>query len=340
MQWVERYKQNRWPIVRVSGRAMHRFSIMFVLAVAAGQKRRQFVTDHDSVVRKILKVRRLWFNRVKELISSGLWIPGANVTKTSADFTARRCLFCRPSCLFYARGNEKKLRPCQHNRFCPFCCARTAAFTYWNVRRYINTRRKVTDNEIVTCVVTRQFVPADSFSEYTGVAPGMLAANVKKLKGVIAEHRAAYEKKAKALQRYTDGSMWSVVIEPRKTGWRVESRQFMMGQVGARLPQVDIPAAKVAYVKSAPINKFVATTKILGRFVRYPKRLLSGYVELTGIALQACRHERLRRGTGRFKATGKSLSALYKKTIAQERALRKAGYAKNEKQHAKSKKTA
>lgn len=337
MQWVERYKQNRWPIVRVSGRAMHRFAIMFVIAFAAGQKRNQFVADHDVVLRKIHQVRRLWFKRAKELMSTGLWTPGSNETKASADLTARRCLFCRPSCVFYAGGNTKRLRPCQHNRFCPFCCARTAAFTYWNVRRYINTRRKLVDDEIVTCVVTRQFVRADGFSEYTGVAPGMLAHNVRKLKAIIATHREAYDKKAKALQRHTDGSMWAVVVEPTNRGWRVESRQFMMGRVGAKLPTVEIPGAEVIYTKSAKIDKFVASTKALGRFVRYPKKLLTGYLELTAVALQASLHERLRRGTGRFKTTGKGLTALHKQTLARERQLRQAGYeAKDAEQHSKT----
>lgn len=327
MQWVERYKQNRWPIVRVSTRAMHRFAIMFVIGFAANQKRGQFATDHDSVVRKVLKVRRLWFVRAKELMRTGLWMPGSNITKASADLTARRTLFCRPSCLFYAGGNTKRLRPCQHDRFCPFCWARVAAFMYWNVRRYINTRRKLVDNEIVTCVVTRQFVRADDFSEYTGMAPGMLVPNIRKLKAVIAAHRDAYEKKAKALQRYTDGSMWAVVVEPTQRGWRVESRQFMMGRAGARLPVVELHGAKVVYNKSAKINKPVASTKALGRFVRYPRVLLTGYLELVAVALQATSHERLRRGTGRFKTTGRGLTALYKRTVAQARKLKQAGYA-------------
>lgn len=333
MQWVERYKQNRWTIARVSGRMMHRFAIMFVISFAAGPARNRFSTEHDVILRKIYKVRRLWFKRAKELMRTGLWTPGTNTTKSSADLTARRCLFCRPSCVFYAHGNKKRLRPCQQNRFCPFCCARIAAFTYWNVRRYINTRRKLVDDEIVTCVVTRQHVIADEFSEYTGMAPGALAPNVRKLRGVVAAHREAYEKKTKALQRHTDGSMWAIVIEPVSNGWFVESRQFMMGRVGAKLPRVEIPEATVVYSKSAKINKFVASAKILGRFVRYPSRLLTGYVELTAVALQASLYTRMRRGTGRFKTTGKGLIGLYKRTLEEKRALKRASHEKNEKRH-------
>lgn len=327
MQWVERYKQNRWSIARVSGRAMHRFAIMFVIGFAADQKRGQFLTDHDSVVRKIFKVRRLWFTRAKELMRDGLWTPGSNITKASADLTARRCLFCRPSCVFYNGGNLKRLRPCQRTRFCPFCCARTAAFMYWNVRRYINTRRKLVDDEIVTCVVTRQLVTADDFSEHTGMVPGMLAANVRKLRAVVQQHCQAYEKKTKALQRHTDGSMWTVVVSPTRQGWRVESRQFLMGRAGAKLPLVIIPGASVSYMRSVKIDKTVATTKVLGRFARYPKQMLTGYLELTGVALQATAGIRLRRGTGRFKTTGRGLTNLYRRTIALERQKRQAGYA-------------
>lgn len=340
MNWVERYRQNRWPIVRTSTRAMHRFAIMFVISAAAGLKRDKFAADYGSVLRKIYKVRRLWFSRAKELMSSGLWTPGSNITKSSADMTARRCLFCRPSCVFYTGGNTKRLRPCQHDRFCPFCWARTAAFIYWNVRRYINTRRKTSDGEIVTCVVARQFVRADGFSKHTGIEPGKLLPNVLKLKNVIAAHREAYEKKTKALQRHTDGSMWTIVVEPTNVGWRVESRQFMMGRVNARLPRVEIDGTEVVYLRSAKITRFVASTKVLGRFVRYPQRLLTGYLELTAIALQANSYERLRRGTGRFTASGRSLALAYKKTVADARKLKRAGYEKESPQQLDARKPA
>lgn len=312
MQWVERYKRNRWNISRVSGRWAHRFAIFYVIMVAAAKKQRCFATDHNTVVRKIYQVRHLWFKRAKELMASGLWQPGNGITRSSADLTARRCLFCRPSCVFYRNGNAKKLRPCKQARICPFCCARVAAYIYWNVRQYLNTRRKQVDNEIVTCVVQKEFVPAIGFLPETGMQAGMHGPNVKLLKDIIEKHVRRYEKQAKTVQRRTDGSMWSVIVEPKRTGWRVETRQFFVARAGTKLPVVRLIDAKVVYDKSAKISTFVRSGKVLGRFVRYPAGLLTAYADLTGIALQATYGLRLRRGTGRFRACGGGLASAFK----------------------------
>lgn len=330
MQWIARYKQNRWTITRVSGRWMHRFAIFFVINAAANQTKNRFNTQHDAVLQKIRRVRNLWFKRVKELIASGLWVPGGNVTRSSAALTARRCLFCRPSCVFFAKGNLGRMRPCAQTKFCPFCWARLAAYVYWNVRQYTNTRRKQTDRDIITCVVQRQFVRADGFKPDTGMSAGMLSTNVTKLKDIIEQHRRAYERQTKNLQRHTSGSMWTVVVEPRATGWRVESRQFMVGPVNGKTPRVKLKQATVVYSRTAKLNTFVRFGNILGRFVRYPKTLLTGYPELVAVALRASYDERLRSGTGRFRACATGLGRKFKAEAQRQRALKAAGYVTKE----------
>lgn len=327
---IRRYRQNRWLIRRVSGRWMHRFSIFFVINVAANQTRDKFNTQHDAVLKKIRRVRNLWFKRVKELISSQLWVPGANVTRSSLALTARRCLFCRPSCVFFAKGNLGKLRPCKQNKFCPFCWARLAAYIYWNVRQYTNTRRKQTDGDIVTCIVQREFVRAEGFQANVGFEPDKLAVNVAKLKDIIEKHRKAYERQTKNLQRHTDGSMWSLVVEPRTTGWRVESRQFMVGPAGGKTPTVKLKQAKLVYHRTAKLNTFVTFGNILGRFVRYPRKLLTSYIELAAVALRATYDQRLRSGTGRFRACSTSLAQQFKAAAQQKRILKAAGYGAKE----------
>jgi hypothetical protein len=312
MQWVERYKRNRWDISRVSGRWAHRFAIFYVIMVAAKKKQACFATDHATVVRKIYQVRHLWFKRAKELMTTGLWQPGHAITRSSADLTARRCLFCRPSCVFYARGNANKLRPCKQSRICPFCYARTAAYIYWNVRQYLNTRRKQVDNEIVTCVAQKEYLAAKGFTPETGMTAGMHSLNVRRLQAVIEKHVQRYERQTKTIQRRTDGAMWSVVVEPKRRGWRVETRQYFVARAGTDLPVVRLPDAKTVYNKSAKIQTFVRSGKILGRFVRYPAGMLTACADLTGIALQASYGLRLRRGTGRFRACSSGLSTAFK----------------------------
>lgn len=312
MQWVERYKKNRWLISRVSGRWAHRFAIFFVIMIAAKKKQSCFATDHATVVRKIYYVRQLWFKRAKELMVAGLWQPGNSVTRSSADFTARRCLFCRPSCVFYARGNTRLLRPCKQSRICPFCYARTVAYIYWNVRRAMSGQRKRVDNEIVTCVVQKEFVRAVGFSPVTGMQVGMHGPNVKRLKDIIEKHVQRYSRQARTIQRQTDGAMWSVIVEPKRNGWRVETRQFFMARAGTKLPVVRLRDAKISYEKSAKISAFVRSGNALGRFVRYPAGLLTECTDLAGIALQATHGMRLRRGSGRFRACGGGLAAAFK----------------------------
>lgn len=296
--------------------------------MAANQTKNRFNTQHEIVLQKVRRVRNLWFKRVKELLAAGLWTPGGNVTRSSAALTARRCLFCRPSCVFFAKGNSGRLRPCSQTKFCPFCWARLAAYIYWNVRQYTNTRRKQTDKDVITCVVQRQFVRAVGFTPDIGMAPGMLAANVKLLKDIIELHRRAYARQTKNLQRHTTGSMWAVVVEPRGAGWRVESRQFLVGPATGKTPRVKLKHAKVVYEKTARLNTFVRFGNLLGRFVRYPGKMLTGYPDLVAVALRATYDERLRSGTGRFRACATGLRRVFKETVRKQQALKASGYAK------------
>lgn len=312
MEWVERYKPNRWAIMRVSGRAMHRFALMFTLLRITADKKERYSREHSVIVAHVKRIRNLWFYRVKELVTGGLWLPGTDITRAATTLTVRRCLFCRPTCVFFRNGNQN-CRPCNRTKLCPFCWARVAAYTYWNVRRYLNTRRKTSDTDIVACAVHTTYVLATNFDAVHGFCPNAMPTNIKAVKTAIAAWRQAYDKKAKALQRHTTGSMWSLVVFPYKTGWRIESRQFAVMPAGKTFPVVTIPGAEQKYSQTTKLGRHVRTSKLLGRFVRYPKTLLTDYVELTAVALQAAADEKLRRGTGRFRTCGSSLRTAFKR---------------------------
>lgn len=106
--------------------------------------------------------------------------------------------------------------------------------------------------------------------------------------------------------------MWSIIVEPRRLGWRVETRQYFVAKVGTQLPVVNLLNAQKIYDKSAKLNTFVRSGKVLGRFVRYPTRLLTESADLTGIALQATYGLRLRRGTGGLRTCSSGLAAAFK----------------------------
>jgi hypothetical protein len=103
-----------------------------------------------------------------------------------------------------------------------------------------------------------------------------------------------------------------VIVEPKRRGWRIETRQYFVARAGTKLPVVRLVDAKTVYTKSAKIQTFVRSGKILGRFVRYPAGMLTAYADLAGIAMQATYGLRLRRGTGRFRTCGSGLAAAFK----------------------------
>jgi hypothetical protein len=219
MHGIERYQMHRWWLVRVSGRVSQRFAIRYVLYPAAAKKRHDDEMQHIHVIRMVHRLHRLWFMRVKDLIVNQLWKPGAIDATVQTDlWTFRRAMHCRPSCVFFKNGNQRKLRPCAHYKFCPFCWGRVAAFLYRRFKGRIIRARAQQDNLVLQCRVSSHFLPAAGFDAVMGLSPEDILKCGRALKDIFDAHWAAYRKIQKALQRKTLGSAWRIVVDPQETG--------------------------------------------------------------------------------------------------------------------------
>lgn len=312
---MEQDRMRDWKIVRVSTRTSQRFSIRHVLYPASGKRRHQHEMETGFVLRMINKLHWLWFTRVKQLVMNHMWLPGnVDATRQSRLFTVRRVMNCRPSSVFFKRGNFKKIRPCKQHKVCPFCWGRLASFIYRRIKGRICRVRKTRDDLVLYCRVISHFLPAKGFHSANGLNPEEIHAHARTLRDVLSRHRAEYRRRVKQLQRKTVGSCWRVVVDPQENGWNIEARQLLLMRPSkAKVPWVKWRGAKTVFSQSAKLDNDDEIYPLVGKFMEYPTGLLTSYLELTGVYLQAGYGLRLASGTGLFRTCGDGLLRAFKK---------------------------
>lgn len=312
---MEQDRMQDWRIVRVSTRASQRFSIQHVLYPASGKRRHQNEMEYGFVVRMINKLHWLWFTRVKQLAIYRMWVPGgADATRTSRLLTLRRVMNCRPTSVYFKNGNTRRIRPCKQHKVCPFCWGRLSSFIYRRVKRRLGRVRKTQNDLVLTCRVVSYFVHARGFHSANGFNNEEICAHARALHDVLTRQQQEYRQLTKALQRKTVGSSWRVVVNPQDSGWNVEVRQLILARPFKKvLPWVKWRGAKTVFLASAKLEDDAALCELLGRFVEYPAGLLTSYLELTGVCLQAGYGLRLLSGTGLFRTCGDGLLRAFKK---------------------------
>lgn len=315
MHGIERYRMQTWRLARVSGRTSQRFAIRHVLYPASAKKRHADEMQHKHVMRMVHRLHRLWFMRVKDLIINQLWKPGdVDATVQTDLWTFRRILHCRPSCVFFRKGNRTRVRPCAHYKFCPFCWGRVAAFLYRRFKGQILRLRAQQPKLVLHCRVSSHFLPATGFDAVMGLSPEDILVCGRALKDIFDAHRAAYQKVQKALQRKTLGSAWRLVVDPQEKGWIVEVRQVILAKPARTVPPwVKYPGASTVFERSVKLTDDHGVYELLGRFLEYPSGMLTSYAELTAVYLQAGYRARLATGTGIFRACANSLIQAFKK---------------------------
>lgn len=316
MYGIEKYRTQNWYVTRVSGRMSAQFAIKYVLYPAAGVRRHKFEMEQGTVLSMVHRLHKMWFQRTKDLIVNRFWHPGGINTRAASLLTFRRVMHCRPSCLFFDGGNKGKLRPCRRDRFCPWCWARTASFGYRLYKRDIRVARMSHDNLALTCRVIAHKIPADAFHSASGYSPEQASARASAIQAVLEQHREAYGRLTKQLQRKTLGSAWRLVVNPCDDGWVVEARQLFLASARKSLPLVEYPGAKTVTRVSTCVHDDDAVFETLGRFFEYPAGLMTSYAELAAVYLQASSSMRTCSGTGVFRATGQGLLQHIKKETA------------------------
>jgi hypothetical protein len=310
---IEKYRIQRWRIKRVSGRVSALLALRYVLYPAANVRRLKSELTYNAVVKMVDRLHKLWFNRAKDIIARQLWCPGGMALRSADILTFRRVINCRPSCVFYKRGNKGKLRPCKRDRFCPFCWARTAAFGYRNFKHQLRQARRKQPNLALVYRVLSHKVPAAGFDVFTGYTPAQILAQAEKLRGVIEQHRELHKKLAKPLQRKTLGSAWRVVVNPIDDGWVVEVRQLFLWLPKKTLPLAHYPGTTETAIQSVCAHDDDAVLDTIGKFFEYPAGLMTTYLELVAVYLQASSNMRMLSGTGLFRTAGQSLVRQIKK---------------------------
>lgn len=318
---VCKYSLRPWRVLRVGRRMSQIFAQQFCL-------RLEDKKTHRAVVRRTNAMRNHWMRRLKELAVRHLWFPHAKrFDPYAADFDLKnftlsfqRCLFCRPSYMYFRWKKEKVFRPCNRSYFCPFCFARIAQWQYVSIRRKLRSigRHNPATKLIVTCRVVSRVLPAPEFDTIAGCSDEKVAEYVRLLWGELRRERAAYQKHVKSLNRKTLGSMWRLVVVPGDTGWLLETRQFILHQPKTKLPVVRPRHGKVTYIKSIKVADCCNDAEtdfyfMLGQFNRYPIELLTGYAELTAAYLRAIDGMHTISGTGIFRKAGRTLIEQLKK---------------------------
>ena len=308
MYGIERDRMQDWKIVRVSGRAGHRTAISHVLYPASAKRRHKNEMQHDYVLMMIHRLHRMWFSRVKDLIANNLWFPTRGESLADAILTFRRIMNCRPSCVYYRKGNRGKLRPCKHTRFCPFCWGRVAAFGYRNIKKHTRRLRQETHGLKLTVRTVRQCVPAPGFHSTAGLTQSDRVRHATALRAVLEAHREEYKALTKQLQRTTLGSAVLIVVDPQEAGWNVETRQiFLHGPKRIKLPMVRHRDATTVYRESICAHDDESLAPLIGQFFEYPAGLMTSYVELSAVYLDASHGLRLTSGTGVFRTVSDGL---------------------------------
>lgn len=309
---IEQDRMQNWRIARVGTRASHRFALRHVLIPASNMRRHRNEMKHGRAVSMVHRLHRMWFNRVKTLIVRQLWIPGDTPSRSSQTMTARRVMNCRPSNVYFAKGNEGKLRPCNRHNFCPFCWARVAAYFYRHSKAGLNRLRKQHDDLLLYCRVVSQAVPTPKYLLCGVPEEAELWRAAKHLKDIFEPYRELCAKNHKQRQRKTIGSCWRLVVSPAESGWTIELRELMLAKPGQRLPWVSCRNARTCDSFSTKLDDDQELQRCLGRFVEYPAGLLTEYPELTAVCLRATHGVRLSSGTGVFRTCSGGLRQCFR----------------------------
>jgi len=325
---VRRYRLHRWRVARVGRRMSHTFAQHFVLGLD-GPK------TNAAVISRTKTMRKRWSVKLKELATRALWFPnGRELNPHSEDFDIKRfrlsfqrCLFCRPSFLYFKWKKEPVFRPCNRAHFCPFCFARVSSAQYRYVKNKIRKiGRQASDTKlIVTCRIAARFVPAPGWDPNVGCDNATVAQYERLLWGELQREKQAYAKCRRELCRKTEASMWRLCIVPQDNGWMIEARQLLVHAPKTKLPVVRVRGSRVTYMKSIKVVDCFDQAQtdffyVLGEFNRYPQEWLSGYDELVAAYLRAVYDIRLVASTGIFKRAGRSLVRHFKQKDAHAKA--------------------
>jgi hypothetical protein len=314
-EFVRRYRLKTWRVNRVSVRMAHVFSQHFVLGLTGAK-------THDAVVSRTNTIRQRWAIKLKELAIRALWLPVARLAHPDdPDFdfkkfrlSFQRCLFCRPTYMFFRWKKDVALRPCNWAHICPFCYARISTAQYRDVKNKLRAlgRHNKDTKLIVTCRVATRFITAPEWDPRVGCGLDVVKQYERLVWGELQRERNAYNKQTKQLGRKTMGSMWRLAVVPQDNGWLIEARQFFLHAPKTKLPCVRVRGSRVTYIKSLKVAECYEQPDteffyLFGEFNKYPMPLLDGYDELVAAYLRAVHGMRLLAGTGILRAVGRGL---------------------------------
>lgn len=305
-----------WQVLSISRQYARIFGYKAVIApLVKPTKRVPAAYSVQTVQSRLRRVRKLWEQRVSELVSRGLWYPCPYDNLTTLQMTLVRLINCRPTCC-WLKGNRKigsdlptKIRPCGRTFFCPFCAARRASRLS---RLVVSACRKYGRNtpdkyELVYREIQLP-VPVVGFENHAADET-VLRRNLAVLVGPFADAQKALKQIAPAVRRKTLGSLSSIVVDTTDTAFIISIRQLFLVPRGNKNPWVKLRGAKTIERLSAKIGPGEKVSKLLAAFVKYPTGLLYGYPEFTGVVLNARHARRLLSATGAFKKEKEPRSA-------------------------------
>lgn len=313
--FVRRYRLKTWRVNRVSVRMAHIFAQHFVLGLTGAK-------THDAVLSRTNTIRQRWAIKLKELAIRALWLPTrklAHHDDPDFDFkkfrlSFQRCLFCRPTYMFFRWKKDAVFRPCNWSHICPFCYARITTAQYRDVKNKLRAigRHNKDTKLVVTCRVAARFVLAPDWDPQVGCGLDVVKQYDRLLWRELQREREAYRKQLKQLGRKTMGSLWRLVVVPQDNGWLIEARQFFLHAPKTKLPCVRVRGSRVTYIKSIKVSACYEQPDteffyLFGEFNRYPLQLLEGYDEFVAAYLRAVHGMRLIAGTGILRKAGRRL---------------------------------
>jgi len=314
----EQYCLKRWSVKYVSRFKSQMFAYRYVILPAANTRRPPSNTDSSTIMARLRCAQRLWFNRLKELVSRQLWIPTPEFNSvTSQHATIKRCLYCRPTnVVFYWPRNESHLQLCNRRSICPFCAAREAEEIYRRVSaavvkyRRLGVKTKVFYRCATYTLTAREFSQTDWDDDH-------VSDHAAEMRQLLLQERKKYRALAVKLKKSTLGSLWRVVVNPVATGWEIQIRQFFIVTPKAKRPVSRAKKSAAIFLHSAPGGDSKSVLALLGRFVSYPTGLLTSYAEFTAVFLHARRDIRLIAGTGCLYAKNRKKRAAKEQPLPQ-----------------------
>jgi len=322
-EFIRRYRIPTWRVRRISVRTAHIFVQQFVLGLTGAK-------THNTVTGRTNTIRQQWVSKLKELAIRALWFPtGTNADSNAPDFdfdkfrlSFQRCMFCRPTYMYFRWRRKAVYRPCNRAHICPFCYARISAAQYRDVKHKLRAvgRHNKDTKLVATCRVAARFVAAPDWDPRVGCGPEKVRVYARLLWGELQRERDAYSKCVKTLNRHVLGSMWRLAVVPQDGGWLIEARQFFLHAAKTKLPAVRVRGSRVTYIKSIKVSDCYNEPAsdffhIFGEFTRYPQQLLVGYDELVAAYLRAVHRMRLLAGTGILRSAGRSLVTQQKRKV-------------------------